>query len=164
MGQPRGSVAARPWTTRGSSLPQSYFAFEVESPVGTLKEVPIWDELEQMLDNPYQFALDPSVRGNLQGWPSYRSTQERRRSFIYRTLQANRVRPPPGLRREALAGHVIHPLNYNFQSGEELRLLNINFAVPRTGRSRCRASTPRRTSGPARWGTNPDGTPIYQYD
>src|SRR3990172_3643768 len=54
---------------------QAFFAFEVESPIGSLKEVPIWDELEQMLDNPYAIELDPTVRGNQQGWPSYRLTQ-----------------------------------------------------------------------------------------
>jgi cytochrome c peroxidase len=107
---------------------QAYFAFEVEGPVGTLKEVPIWDELEQMLDNPYQFALDPSVGGNFQGWPSYRSTQPRRRSFIYRNGAGQPCAPlSNGCNEVPLAGHVIHPLNYNFQGGEELRILNIDF-------------------------------------
>jgi len=107
---------------------QAYFAFEVEGPVGTLKEVPIWDELEQMLDNPYQFALDPSVAGNFQGWPSYRTTQPRRRSFIYRNGAGEPCAPGSGGCAEVpLAGHIIHPLNYNFQGGEELRILNIDF-------------------------------------
>jgi len=107
---------------------QAYFAFEVETVLGTLKEVPIWDELEQMLDNPYQFALDPSVRGNFQGWPSYRSTQPRRRSFIYRNGAGQPCAPlSNGCNEVPLAGHIIHPLNYNFQGGEELRLLNIDF-------------------------------------
>jgi len=107
---------------------QAYFAFEVEGPVGTLKEVPVWDELEQMLDNPYQFVLDPSVEGNFQGWPSYRSTQPRRRSFIYRDGSDEPCAPgSAGCVEQPLAGHVIHPLNYNFQGGEELRLLNIDF-------------------------------------
>jgi hypothetical protein len=60
---------------------QAFFAFEVESPLQSLKEVLNWDEIEQMLDNPYQYALDPTVRGNDQGWPSYRLTQPRRQSF-----------------------------------------------------------------------------------
>jgi len=108
---------------------QAYFAFEVEGPVGTLKEVPIWDELEQMLDNPYQFMLDPSVGGNFQGWPSYRSTQLRRRSFIFRDAAGEPCAPgSAGCNEVNLAGHVIHPLNYNFQGGEELRILNIDFA------------------------------------
>jgi hypothetical protein len=108
---------------------QAYFAFEVEGPVGTLKEVPTWDELEQALDNPYLFALDPTVGGNPQGWPSYRSTIPRRRSFIYRDAAGNPCAPGgAGCTEVPLSGHVIHPLNYNFQGGEELRLLNINFA------------------------------------
>lgn len=107
---------------------QAYFAFEVEGPVGTLKEVPIWDELELMLDDPYQFQAEPDVRGNFQGWPSYRSTHPRRRSFIYRDASGEPCAPlTQGCSEVPLAGHVIHPLNYNYQGGEELRLLNIDF-------------------------------------
>ncbi len=106
----------------------AFFAFEVEGPVATLKEVPIWDELEQMLDNPYQFALDPTVEGNFQGWPSYRLTQPRRRSFIFRDANLEPCAPgSAGCNEVPLAGHLIHPLNYNFQGGEELRILNIDF-------------------------------------
>jgi cytochrome c peroxidase len=106
---------------------QAYFAFEVEGPVGTLKEVPIWDELEQMLDNPYQFAYEPDVLGNFQGWPSYRSTQQRRRSYIYRNGGQPCAPGSSGCSEVQLSGHIIHPLNYNFQGGEELRLLNRGF-------------------------------------
>lgn len=107
---------------------QAFFAFEVESPLGSLKEVPIWDELEQILDNPYQFALDPTVAGNMQGWPSYRLTQERRRSFIFRNAAGEPCAPlSAGCTEVPLARHLIHPLNYNHSTGEELRLLNINF-------------------------------------
>jgi cytochrome c peroxidase len=108
---------------------QAYFAFEVEGPVGTLKEVPNWDELEQLLDNPYAFALAPEVEGNFQGFPSYRaSASHRRRSFVYRNGAGQPCAPgSTGCSEVPLAGHVIHPLNYNFQGGEELRLLNIEF-------------------------------------
>jgi hypothetical protein len=106
----------------------AFFAFEVEGPVGTLKEVPIWDELEQMLDNPYQFAQDSTVGGNFQGWPSYRLTQPRRRSYHFRDSAGQPCAPgSPNCLEVPLPGHVIHPLNYNFQGGEELRLLNIEF-------------------------------------
>ena len=88
---------------------QAYFAFEVEGPVGTLKEVPIWDELEQMLDNPYQFALDPSVGGNFQGWPSYRSTQPRRRSFIYRNGAGQPCAPAQQWLQRGAPGRPRHP-------------------------------------------------------
>ena len=43
---------------------QAYFAFEVEGVLSTLKEVPLWYELEAMLDDPYAIALDPTVGGN----------------------------------------------------------------------------------------------------
>lgn len=110
---------------------QAFFAFEVESPLGTLKEVPIWDEIEQMLDNPYAFALDPSVEGNPSGWPSYRLTQERRRSFIFRNNNGLGDEPcapgSAGCAEVPLAPHLVHPLNYNHSTGEELRLLNPEF-------------------------------------
>jgi cytochrome c peroxidase len=107
---------------------QAFFAFEVESPLESLKDTPIWDELEQMLDNPYQFALDPTVLGNYQGWPSYRVTQPRRRSFIFRNAAGQPCAPfSAGCNEVPLPRHVIHPPNYNYQGGEELRLLNIGF-------------------------------------
>jgi cytochrome c peroxidase len=107
---------------------QSYFAFEVENVLGSLKEVPIWDELEKMLDNPYQIALAPELGVNPQGFPSYVSTQARRRSFVYRDA-AGQPCPPgtPGCNEVPLPPFVVHPLNYNHMSGEELRLLNIDF-------------------------------------
>jgi cytochrome c peroxidase len=107
---------------------QAFFAFEVESPLQSLKETAIWNELEAMLDDPYQFVLDPTVGGNEQGWPSYRLTQPRRRSFVFRDGAGNPCAPGTGGCTEIpLAGHVIHPLNYDHMNGEELRLLNINF-------------------------------------
>jgi len=107
---------------------QMFFAFEVESPLQSLKETAIWNEIEPMLDDPYAFALDPTVGGNEQGWPSYRLTQPRRRSFIFRNGAGQPCAPGSGGCAEVpLAGHVIHPLNYNHMNGEELRLLNIDF-------------------------------------
>ena len=120
-------------------LDQAFFAFQVESPLGTLKKVPIWDELELMLDNPYQFAREPNVEGNPQDWPSYRlnANQPRRRSFVYRST-ACLAGPTPwncqpcapgsaGCVQIGLPRHLIHPLNYNHMTGEELRLLNMDF-------------------------------------
>ena len=107
---------------------QAFFAFEVESPLGSLKGVPIWDEIEQMLDDPYAFALDPTVQGNFQGWPSYRLTQERRRSFIFRNAAGEPCAPlSAGCAEVPLERQLIHPLNYNHSTGEELRLLNIEY-------------------------------------
>lgn len=125
------AMAAPGGTTNNSGLipfDQAFFAFEVESPLDSLKGVPIWDELEQMLDNPYQFVFDPTVRGNDQGWPSYRLTQSRRRSFIYRNGAGQPCAPgSPGCAEVPLSRHLIHPLNYNHSTGEELRLLNLGF-------------------------------------
>jgi len=130
LGQYRGNITGQ--TVDNSEIipfDQAYFAFEVEGPVGTLKEVPIWDEIERMLDNPYAFELDPDVEGNFQGWPSYRSTVTRRRSFIYRNRAGEPCAPgSSGCREVQLSGHIVHPLNYNYQGGEELRILNADYA------------------------------------
>lgn len=112
---------------------QAYFAFEVEGVLATLKEVPNWDDIERMLDNPYELALDPSVGGNYQGWPSYRLTQPRARSFVYRLNGDTSAAGAPcapgsaGCVEVPLPRLVIHPLNYNHMNGEELRLLNPAF-------------------------------------
>lgn len=129
MAQERGAVSGRTVNNSGIiPFDQAFFAFEVEHTLESLKDVPIWDELEQMLDNPYQFALAPDVLGNFQGWPSYRSTAPRRRSFVYRNAAGQPCAPlTAGCNEVVLEGHIIHPLNYNYQGGEELRLLNIEF-------------------------------------
>ncbi|MBT2303259.1 hypothetical protein J7E70_22685 [Variovorax paradoxus] len=126
------ATAAPGGVTNNSGLipfDQAFFAFEVESVLSTMKEVPIWDEIEQLLDNPYAIGLDSSVAGNYQAWPSYRSTQQRRRSFVYRDASGNPCAPlSAGCNEILLSGHVVHPLNYNHMNGEELRLLNRGFA------------------------------------
>lgn len=130
---PATTAQAAPGDTTDNSglIPydQAYFAFEVEGVLSTLKETPTWNEIEQMLDNPYAVELDPTVGGNTQGWPSYRSTLPRRRSFIYRDDSGNPCAPgSAGCTEVTLPGFVVHPLNYNYQGGEELRLLNPDFA------------------------------------
>src|ERR1700758_57053 len=60
--------------TNGTSsgiTPPGFF-FEPEVPFDSLKSVPIWNELEQLLDNPYLVTPDPSTPGPDQGFPSYR--------------------------------------------------------------------------------------------
>jgi cytochrome c peroxidase len=86
------------------------FLFEPEVPFTSLKNIPLWFELEQMLDNPYAFAPDPTTPGNDQGFPSYRTTITRR--------------PGYGV---TLPQFLVHPLNYNTTTGEEMRLLNPLF-------------------------------------
>ncbi len=153
----------------------AFFAFEVENTLQSLKEVPVWDELEQALDNPYLFALDPTVEGNLQGWPAYRATVPRRRSFVYRNAAGNPCAPgSAGCAEVLLEGHVIHPLNYNYQSGEELRLLNSGFAGVEDWPVPLACITPGNLVDPTAPGTNewtcttstdPDtGQPMYIFD
>ena len=84
----------------------SGFLFEPEVPFTSLKNVPTWSELEQLLDNPYAVSLDPTTPGNDQGFPSYRATGITRRPGFGVTL--------PSL--------LVHPLNYNPTTGEEMRL------------------------------------------
>ncbi len=86
----------------------SGFLFEPEVPYTSLKNVPTWTELEQLLDNPYAVSYDPSTPGNDQGFPSYRATGITRRKGFGVTL--------PAL--------LVHPLNYNPTTGEEMRLIN----------------------------------------
>jgi cytochrome c peroxidase len=96
-------------TSTGITTPG--FLFEPEVPFDSLKSVPIWNELEQLLDNPYLVTPDPSTPGNDQGFPSYRATGVTRRPSFGVTL--------PAL--------LVHPLNHNPTTGEEMRLLNPGF-------------------------------------
>jgi cytochrome c peroxidase len=126
------ALAAGGSTTDNSGLiafDQAFFAFEVEDTLTTLKEVPIWDELEQMLDSPYAIFPDSSTSGNEQGFPTYRSSAVRRKSFVYRDTNGNPCAPGSATDCvvEPLPSHVVHPLNYNHMNGEEMRLLNIGF-------------------------------------
>ncbi len=94
-----------------SGIPGANFLFEPEVPFTSLKNVPTWAELEQLLDNPYIVTLDPTTPGNDQGFPSYRATGMVRRPGFGVTL--------PSL--------LVHPLNYNTTTGEEMRLLNPKY-------------------------------------
>src|SRR3989442_8762964 len=55
-----GSVSADPNGNLGL-VPKNGFLFEPEVPLASLKTVPIWNELEQLLDNPYNVALCSSL-------------------------------------------------------------------------------------------------------
>src|SRR6266542_879405 len=105
-----------------AGIPGNFFAtpgflFEPESPYASLKSVPIWNEIEQLLDNPYAVTPDPITPGNYDGFPSHRSTIVRRPSFS--APGATLLNPGP-----PLPGFLVHPLNYNPTTGEEMRLLN----------------------------------------
>lgn len=108
--------------------------FELETTPNSLKEEPTWNEVEQMLDNPYAIAAI-GVEGNPQGFSSYISTTQRRRSYLYTNANGDVV---GGCSYDAAAGlplcddsimqpFLIHPLNYNHMNGEELRLLNPEY-------------------------------------
>src|SRR5207302_6649112 len=98
--------------------------FEPETPAASLKEgASTWNEIEQLLDNPYVYTWGAAcndakglIPGNAQGFPTYctNSTFIRRPTFSAVTL------PPL----------VLHPLNYNPQTGfgAQMRLLNPNYA------------------------------------
>jgi hypothetical protein len=113
--QPARAVAGGVLQTGAASAPPGVilpaFLFEPEFPLTSLKQVPTWNEIEQMLDNPYALALDPATPGNDQGFPSYRTTINRRPAFGVTLPQL-----------------LVHPLNYNPNIGEEMRLLNPDFA------------------------------------
>jgi cytochrome c peroxidase len=100
-------------TTNGTStgiVTGAGFLFEPEVPFTSLKNVPTWSELEQLLDNPYAMILDTATPGNDQGFPSYRATIARRPAF--------------GV---TLPHLLVHPLNYNPTTGEEMRLINPGY-------------------------------------
>jgi cytochrome c peroxidase len=108
-----------------AGVPSNFFAtpgflFEPESPYASLKTVPTWNEIEQLLDNPYAVTLDTTTPGNFDGYPSYRSTIVRRPSFA--AAGATLLNPGP-----ALPGFLVHPLNYNPTDGEEMRILNPGY-------------------------------------
>jgi len=108
-----------------AGVPQNFFTapgflFEPETPYASLKSVPLWNEIEQLLDNPYAVTPDPTTPGNFDGYPSYRSTIVRRPSFA--GAGATLANPGP-----ALPDFLVHPLNYNPTNGEEMRLLNPRY-------------------------------------
>src|SRR5918911_1681281 len=112
---PAGAQPGVPITTGTGSAPPGIirpaFLFEPEFPLTSLKEVPNWNEVEQLLDNPYGVVADPATPGNNQGYSSYRSNITRRPAF--------------GV---SLPQFLVHPLNFNPNIGEEMRLLNPDFA------------------------------------
>jgi cytochrome c peroxidase len=101
------------------------FLFEPEVPVSSLKGVPSWNELEQLLDNPYNTTLCsvyaflgmPSIGntpGNDQGYPSVCTTP----APMFARRPTFGVTLPPLL---------LDPVNYNPTSGERMRLLDPTY-------------------------------------
>jgi cytochrome c peroxidase len=114
-----------------AGVPQNFFVapgflFEPESPYDSLKSVPTWAEIEQLLDNPYAVARDPITPGTFEipPFPSYRSTITRRPSFLPTPTNPAPTLLDPGA---PLPQFLVHGLNYNPTTGEEMRLLNSRY-------------------------------------
>jgi cytochrome c peroxidase len=110
-------------------VPKNGFLFEPEFPLNSLKTVPTFSELEQLLDNPYNVALCAAVSpGTLIG--ATPGTTVLTGSPVvpvypaYCTTPAVVRRPSLGVTLPPL---LVHPLNYNPTNGEEMRLLNPNY-------------------------------------
>src|SRR6266478_4890348 len=104
--------------------------FEPETPAFSLKKAStVWNELEQLLDNPnFTYTTGPAcndaagpVPGNEQGYPTYctNSTFIRRPTTVDASGRFLVSTLPPLL---------VHPLNYNAPTGTEMRLINSNYA------------------------------------
>jgi cytochrome c peroxidase len=100
--------------------------FEPETPFSSLKGgPPTWDEVEQLLDNPYAVTTGCSdsagvLPRNDQGFPSY-CTNPNATFFSAAFIR----RPGIGV---TLPPMLVHPLNQNPATGAEMRLINPNFA------------------------------------
>jgi cytochrome c peroxidase len=122
-----GSVSADPNGNLGL-VPKNGFFFEPEVPLASLKTLPIWNELEQLLDNPYNVALcsslplavDPLVR-NTPGTTQITGSPTAAIYPAYCTTASVVRRPGFGVTLPPL---LVHPLNYNPTDGEEMRLIN----------------------------------------
>ena len=110
------------------------FLFEPEFPLASLKGVPIWNELEQLLDDPYLMALcssltsaDPLVQTTPGTTTVGHGTDTPSPSaVVYPAYCSDGVIRRPGF-GVTLPPLLLHPLNYNPTDGEEMRLLNPNY-------------------------------------
>jgi cytochrome c peroxidase len=109
------------------------FLFEPEFPLNSLKTVPTWNEIEQLLDDPYRVAVcsslpasvDPLVR-NTPGTTQIPGSPPPVVYSSYCSTSALVRRPGFGVTLPPL---LVHPLNYNPTDGEEMRLLNPSFTA-----------------------------------
>jgi len=108
--------------------------FHPDIPFESLKEVPIWNEMQQMLDNPYAQGTCPNdangqpIAGNAQGYPARCTTIQRRRSFLPAGCTYDPSTGLPPCNDALLRPFLVHPLNYNPFTGEQMRLLRPAFA------------------------------------
>lgn len=104
------------------------FLFEPEVPMASLKSAPTWNEIEQLLDNPYNVVLCSSLASApalIQNTPSAGNGDFPGSTPDYPSYCTNPVqfvrRPSFGLTLPPL---LVDPLNYNPTTGEEMRLVN----------------------------------------
>lgn len=109
------------------------FRFKPEIPFQSLKEVPTWGELQQLLDNPTAMSACPrdgaglvSI-GNGQGFPARCADIRRRRSFLPAGCTYDPSTGLPPCNDALLPRFFVHPLNYNAFTGEQARLLDPAF-------------------------------------
>jgi len=110
------------------------FTFRPDVPFASLKTVPVWSEIEQMLDNPYATASCPrnsvgqATSGNDQGYPARCTAIHRRRSFLPPGCTYDPSTGLPPCNDALLPQFLVHPLNYDPLTGEQMRLLDPAFA------------------------------------
>ena len=109
------------------------FRFKPQVPFQSLKEVPVWSELEQMLDDPYATGSCPPdasgqpALGNAQGYPARCTTIQRRHSFLPPGCTYDPSTGLPPCNDALLPQFEVHPLAYNPTTGEQARLLDPSF-------------------------------------
>ena len=112
---------------------QPQFTFHPDIPFESLKQVPLWHETEQLLDNPYAIGNCPAdangqpIGGNAQGFPARCSTIQRRRSFLPAGCSYDPSTGLPPCNDALLRPFLVHPLDYNPMTGEQMRLLQPSF-------------------------------------
>ena len=107
---------------------QPAFTFQTQIPFQSLKDVPIWNELEQMLDNPYAVSVClRQASGNAQGYPTQCTAIQRRHSFLPAGCTYDPTTGLPPCDDSRLPQFLVHPLNYNAATGEQARLLDPAF-------------------------------------
>lgn len=119
-------------TTPTQGIPPD-FRFRAEVPFQSLKEVPTWGEIEQLLDRPHAIGnCPPDATGNPQaangqGYRARCATIERRRSYLPPGCTYDPSTGLPPCNDALLPPLLVHPLNYNPATGEQMRLLNPAF-------------------------------------
>ena len=109
------------------------FPFRGDTAFQSLKEMPTWSELEQLLDNPYATTTCPpdasgrAALPNGQGFAARCSTIARRRSYLPAGCTYDPSTGLPPCNDGLLPPLPLHALDYNPMTGEQMRLLNPAF-------------------------------------